>query len=182
MKGDTIKVDLFKILLDHEKEQDIKGDLFSHLRYSIINTSLLLVGSTAKNAVPLKPYIGKSAYTFSAIIEILKHFVGNYDIDVDHGRYKINNLQTLYMQIYNGKFGGGKIMLNPIGLINDGYMDLVFMSNAMNGITYPAKALSMFSKAKSGGTHFYNNDFVCYRCKALKLYNKCFDKIGQKLP
>ena len=28
--------------------------------------------------------------------------------------------------IYNGKFGGGKIMLNPLGILNDGLMELVY--------------------------------------------------------
>jgi hypothetical protein len=85
------------------------------------------------------------------------------------------------MQIYNGKFGGGRIMLNPIGLINDGYMELVYMYKKFGGVTYPAKALSMFSGAKGGGTQFYDNDFVCYRCKSLKLYNKNVDLNGNKI-
>jgi predicted polyphosphate/ATP-dependent NAD kinase len=85
IKGETIKVDLFKVLLDHEREQDITANHFQYLRYCIINTSLLLVGSSAKNAVPLKPYIGKTAYTLTAFFEILKGFVGNYDIDIDNG-------------------------------------------------------------------------------------------------
>ena len=86
VKGDIIKVDLFKVLLDHESESEIQGpDPINHLRYCIINTSLLLVGSSAKKAVPLKPYIGKNAYTITAFFEILKGFVGKYDIDIDHG-------------------------------------------------------------------------------------------------
>ena len=48
------------------------------------------------------------------------------------------------MQIYNGKFGGGRIMLNPIGLINDGYMELILLKDVWGGAAYPYKALSMF--------------------------------------
>jgi hypothetical protein len=48
----------------------------------------LLVGSTAKNAAFLKPYIGKTAYTLTAVVEILKGIVGMFDIDVDDGAFK----------------------------------------------------------------------------------------------
>jgi hypothetical protein len=48
------------------------------------------------------------------------------------------------MHIYNGKFGGGRIMLNPIGLINDGYMELVYFNQIYGGLMYPAKALGLF--------------------------------------
>ena len=85
------------------------------------------------------------------------------------------------MQVYNGKFGGGRIMLNPIGLINDGYMELVFMNKLFGGLGWPVKALGMFHYAKSGGTHFYDNDFVCMRCRSLKLTNKTLDPQGKKV-
>ena len=85
------------------------------------------------------------------------------------------------MQVYNGKFGGGRIMLNPIGLINDGYMELVFMNKLFGGLGWPVKALGMFHYAKSGGIHFYDNDFVCMRCRSLKLTNKTLDPQGKKV-
>ena len=47
---------------------------------------MLLVGSAAKNAIPLKPYIGKTAYTVTAFVEILKGYAGYYDIDIDEGK------------------------------------------------------------------------------------------------
>ena len=42
---------------------------------------------------------------------------------------KLENLWTQYLQIYNGKFGGGKINLNPLGILNDGLMELVYRAN-----------------------------------------------------
>ena len=64
VKGQTIKIDICKTLLDYETEEEIKGEKEEHLRYCLINTSLLLIGATAKNGAYLKPYIGKTAYTF----------------------------------------------------------------------------------------------------------------------
>ena len=181
VKGQIIKVDLFKILLDHENENTITGNKIDFMRYCIINSSLLLVGSSARKAVPLKPYVGKKTYTIIAIFEILRMFVGKYDIDIDNGQQILKDVETQYMQVYNGKFGGGRIMLNPLGLINDGYMELVFIKQLFGGLGWPVKALGMFHYAKNGGTHFYDNDFVCMRCKAIKLTNKTVDPQGKKV-
>ena len=67
VKGDLIKTDVFEALMDHESVDEIRDKarkdksfkVIEHMRYCCINTSLLLVGLTAKNAVPMKPYIGK---------------------------------------------------------------------------------------------------------------------------
>lgn len=82
----------------------------------------------------------------------MKGFAGKYDIDIDNGTHLIKDMATQYMHIYNGKFGGGRIMLNPIGLINDGYMELNYMKGVKGGVKYPAMAIGMFNGAKSGGT------------------------------
>jgi diacylglycerol kinase family enzyme len=58
IKGNTIKTDVIEALLDFDSRDDVMKEaegkpefnIQKHLRYSIINTSLLLVGLTAKNA------------------------------------------------------------------------------------------------------------------------------------
>lgn len=77
----------------------------------------------------MKPYIGKEAYTISCLIELCRRQSCTYDFIIDGGRVKLENLWTQYLQIYNGKFGGGKINLNPIGILNDGFMELVYRAN-----------------------------------------------------
>ena len=86
-------------------------------------------GLTAKNARPMKPYIGKEAYTISCLIELIRRQSCTYDFIIDDGRVKVDNLWTQFMQIYNGKFGGGKINLNPLGVLNDGLMELVYRAD-----------------------------------------------------
>ena len=80
IKGDIVKIDIFKALLDHDSEEELlekaekdkNFNVSDYLRYCLINTSLLLVGSSAKNARPLKPYFGKTAYTITTVIELIK--------------------------------------------------------------------------------------------------------------
>ena len=58
-------------------------------------------------------------------------------------------------------------MLNPLGLINDGLMELVFYKQIL-GVQ---SALNLFKGTKSGGVQFYDNNFTCYRAKNVKLTN-----------
>jgi hypothetical protein len=97
---------------------------------------MLLVGLTAKTAKPFKPYLGSTAYTAACVIELIRRQLGTFDIEFEgeDKKYKIENLTTQYLQIYNGKFGGGRIMLNPLGLINDGLMELCFRTGNVGAL------------------------------------------------
>ena len=66
---------------------------------------------------------------------------------MEDGTHVLDNVETQFMSIYNGKFGGGRIMLSPLGIINDGYMDLTFM----RGFQTFASSMSLFGRAKKGG-------------------------------
>ena len=80
-KGDTVKVDVIRCLIDFDSEEqllqeaqnnpdEIKVD--DYLRYSIINSSLCLTANCARNAINLKTYLGKHAYTIQTVIELIK--------------------------------------------------------------------------------------------------------------
>ena len=70
------------------------------------------------------------------------------------------------MQIYNGKFGGGKIMLNPLGLINDGFMELTFVRGNIGA------AWALYQFVRPGGRMAYESCFVNYRCRSVKIINR----------
>lgn len=90
-------MDVMEAILDHESREEVfqkaketpSFNPFKHLRYSCINTQLLLVGLTAKNAVPMKPYIGSTAYTLSCIIELIRRQTCVFDIEFENGKYKV---------------------------------------------------------------------------------------------
>ena len=79
-KGDTIKIDVIKVLIDHEDERDVYETLSTNtdasvedfLRYEIINSSFGLASNCARNAVHMKPYFGKHAYTLQTVVELFK--------------------------------------------------------------------------------------------------------------
>ena len=57
------------------------------------------------------------------------------------------DLITQYLAVYNSKFGGGRMYLNPLGIINDGYFELGFIKNLIGF----GPITKMFDEVKSGG-------------------------------
>lgn len=62
-KGDTVKVDVTKCLMDVESEEEITGDPAKHIRYSIVNSCLCLSANVNKNAARWKPFFGSQCYS-----------------------------------------------------------------------------------------------------------------------
>lgn len=74
-KGQTIKLDVVKVLLDHESEEEIQTNLDTnpeykdsvmehYFRYMIINSSLCLSADVGRNAISMKKRgLGPHAYT-----------------------------------------------------------------------------------------------------------------------
>ena len=44
---------------------------------------------------------------------------------------KVQNLSTQYMTVFNGKHGGGRMVLNPMAIINDGFFEVLYYNGLM---------------------------------------------------
>lgn len=121
------------------------------MRYSIINSGLCLTANCAKNAVKYKRFIGKHAYSLQTVIELMKMRSQRFDYLINDS-IRFDNYDTQFVLIYNAKYGGGRMMLNPLAIINDGYFELLFYP----GVIGFASAIKLFDGAKSGGTHIYD--------------------------
>ena len=53
------------------------------MRYSVTNSGFCLTASVARNAVPYKRYMGKHAYSFQTVVELIKQEEKKYDIEFD---------------------------------------------------------------------------------------------------
>ena len=73
------------------------------------------------------------------------------------------------MMINNGKYGGGRMLLDPMATINDGYFEMIFYKGNWN-----QNALRMMTLAKKGGQQIFDEELKVYRIKKLKLTNKSF--------
>ena len=57
------------------------------------------------------------------------------------------------LMVYSAKYGGGRIILNPHGLINDGLFELIYLKNLV-GFGPISK---LFDGSKKGGIQVYDN-------------------------
>ena len=76
------------------------------------------------------------------------------------------------MLVYNGKYGGGRMILNPMAILNDGFFEMIFYKNLIGF----KKSIKLFEGAKKGGTHIYDANGIVYRISKLRLENKSPDK------
>ena len=111
LKGQTIKVDLVKVLLDFESEEELEKAIetssesqqdgtdtrinrLNHLRYSLINSSYCLLANISRNCQWLKRGIGKNAYVVQTLIELARKRKETMDIELDEGALTLRDVTT----------------------------------------------------------------------------------------
>ena len=170
VKGDIIKVDLTKMLMDYEKEEDIadEKERVSNIRYQLINSSFGVPAKINLRASSWKWCCCCNPYQIAAVIEFLSIKYEMVDIIMD-GVKIAENIETPFLMCFNGKHGGNGVLLNPLGIINDGLMEL-FIVNAKLG----AKGMLAFmdQAIKEGGVHGYDPNVTIYRGKEFTFVNK----------
>jgi len=82
-KGETIKIDANRTLLDHETEEDITGNSYDHMRYSLANVSFGFTAKVALEAIAYKGCCGKAAYQLAAMKLLIKKKRDTWDIIID---------------------------------------------------------------------------------------------------
>ena len=80
----------------------------------------------------MKQYIGKLAYSVQAVAEIIRGRQEILDLWAD-GELLRKDYALKYVWIYNGKYGGGRMILNPLGLLNDGFIEIFYFENTGGG-------------------------------------------------
>jgi diacylglycerol kinase family enzyme len=98
---------------------------------------------------------------------MMKRRQETFDMEIDDNII-LKDITTQFILVFNSKFGGGRMILNPLAIINDGYFEFYYFKTLMGF----SECIKLFDGAKAGGTQVYNADAAIYRCKKLKLINK----------
>ena len=130
VKGDIVKMDANKVLIDHDHEDEIPDDddRPSKFRYSVINAAVGYVAKCVHKADAHKPYVGRSCYLTSAVYNFFTTSSENYGVIVGQHDGSIIDLpdeMSFLLVIMNGKYGGGGMPFAPLALLNDGLLDVV---------------------------------------------------------
>jgi len=70
--------------------------------------------------------------------------------------------------MYNGRYGGGGKVINPLGIVNDGKTELIFY----NGVVSKKTSFGLFDGLEKGGLQVYDPQLFVYRISKVKLTNK----------
>ncbi len=173
-KGDTIKMDVNKVLIDVEDEADISEteERHSKIRYSVINSGVGLIAKITHSAVYHKPYMGKLCYFTSGCTNAFTSTVDYYDIIIgqpDGSEIELHNEATMYLLVMNGKLGGGRMLLSPHALLNDGLLDIT-MQHGPAGKREVLKYIKNCVVQK--GMMIYKENYACFRGKWVKIVNR----------
>ena len=87
VKGECIKMDTVKVLMDHEDEETLPEglDRINYCRHMLINSAMAMPAKIANTAIPLKSCCGTKSYEIATVWEACKGNFrpDNYDLFID---------------------------------------------------------------------------------------------------
>ena len=83
LKGDVIKMDVNKMLIDADDEEEIPPEeMHKRFRYSATSASLGFIAKVVHNAIRHKPYFGGASYVTSGWTSFWSNYADLYDINI----------------------------------------------------------------------------------------------------
>lgn len=156
-KGETIKVDTVRVLLDNATEDTLPEGMarYDFCRHMVINSGCAMPPLVSLKAKPYKQCCGKSSYTIATILEACKGNLVSDNFEVIIDGVSVGSPQqehsTICLMAFNGKYTGGGMQMDPYACLNDGIADIFWTSDpAVNNLSGVAGAMD---KAKKGGAH-----------------------------
>jgi diacylglycerol kinase family enzyme len=133
LKGDVIKMDVNKVLIDADDESQIlPEEKFDRTRFSVSSTAIGFIGRLTNQAGRFKPVFGKSCYIASGLHLLITAGVevDAYSVEMkqpqDVGEtVHIPNYRSAIVFINNSKFSGTGLNFTPCAFLNDGLLDIV---------------------------------------------------------
>lgn len=171
--GDTVKMDVNKVLVDYEHESEIPECEVrsSQFRYSVINAAIGFIAKVVHKADALKPYTGRGCYKAAGIYNFFKNSAEYFAVSIeqpDGSLIEIPREPTMLTVIMNGKYGGGRIPLTPCAMLNDGLFDMIFQHG-------PASTQEFLRVCRdvllSQGDHIYLETQSYFRGRKLRITN-----------
>ena len=167
-------MDVNKVLLDCEHESEIINDpnRNSKFRYCVINAGVGYIAKTVHKAVDHKPYMGSGCYISSACVQFFTTCAEFFDVHIEKAngeKIELNNEETMYLTVMNGKYGGGRIVMAPSAILNDGLLDIC-MQHGPVAVSEIAKFIKNAVVKK--GAHIYKQNYACFRGKSVKIINR----------
>lgn len=133
-KCEAIAVDTTRVLIDHDYESHVAKDDFHmmYCRHMLTNASLAMPARIASGSNTWKGCCGGSgAWSTSTYLQAFScGFVQeNFQLSIDDKPVNQEGISTALMMINNGKYANGGMIMNPFASINDGLIDITWISD-----------------------------------------------------
>jgi YegS/Rv2252/BmrU family lipid kinase len=149
-EGKEVDVDIMKII----------SDGVAH--YSMNCTGFGFVADVNVLGNKMKKFIGKTAYTVGALIEILRFKPHHCKIEVDGVLHEYNGVLTNFS---NSVWIGGNMKISPTSIINDGLVECLVLRDLSK-----RKLMKVFPKVFDG-THLEIDEFEIFQGKHFKAWS-----------
>lgn len=108
IKGECIKVDVAKVLIDTENEEDLpSGDeRMEKCRYMLNNCGIGVHARATKTAVPFKKWFGTKSYEAALLWESIGTRTDSFEFFVDGVGVQDHAIDTNFIMISNSMFIG----------------------------------------------------------------------------
>jgi len=148
LNGKLKSVDIMKFTTE--------GDVY----YSMNCIGLGLPTDVCINGIKYKKFIGKSAYTISAIVEIIRYKAHHTKLEVDG---VLHEYEAALTNFSNSTIFGGNMKISPNSIIDDGLIEVVAVEDM------PKKKLLKAFPTIYSGEHLNNPYVKVYRGKHFKI-------------
>ena len=149
--AEAIAIDSTKVSIDRDDEDDLPSDetRLKQVRHMLSGSSLSMPAKIESGAQGMKGMCGKSSYSISSYFQAFTcGFVQDtYNVEIDDQKY--NSEQTSLMCINNSKNSQGGMIINPFACVNDGLIDITWISDPNMQGTFGVR--SVMADARSGG-------------------------------
>jgi len=175
VKGECIEIDTVRVLMDHDSEATLPegNDRLNYCRHMMINSAVAMPAKIANTAIPLKGCCGTKSYEIATLWEACKGNFrpDNYDLFIDDERVTMGesqNIETTLLMVTNGKFTGAGCVINPFSVMNDGLIDVTWISDpAVNNLMGVAGLLG--DAKKHGGSQAYKGQNTYMRGRKIRV-------------
>ena len=152
-KYEAIGIDTTRVLIDRSSESGLETDAgrLQQCRHMLSNASMSMPARIANGSNTWKGCFGSSAFGLSTFFQgVSCGFVEDcYQLTIDDKPVAQGGVSTTLMQVSNGKYSNGGMIMNQFASVNDGLIDITWISDPAWMSTYSTSGI--MSDARSGG-------------------------------
>ena len=148
IKGDTVKMDIERVLVDYERVEDIPPEeVRSHIKYQLDIGSFSMLARILAGSFQYKARWGNTAYTIAA----LKGFTCDkkrdfFNLYQDDELFE-ENIELNVLLVSNVNYVSAALT-NPLAFANDGFVELHYSKNKIGS----CKLIKLLDQCKKEGT------------------------------